>query len=255
MSTAIAKHYVHEGFAIAADGRKRDSETHFIVSDDTQKIFDIPGMQIGYALMGTVELSPEDSKETTFDFCDQVVKSIEYLGPRKFKDLFEYASELAGPINNRLAEARRNATIGPYPAQPSKLPGPGHDIARVLFDGYYQDKPSRVHVRFFHDNQKLSTPQITREPLGPLVLGPGALLYLILDENDQRFTRYRRPWDDTLPGAVEACKNCILAFSSPEALEIDQEASLGVGPNVHIATITRTDGFQWVQGFKPKGIK
>ena len=251
MSTAIAKHYVYEGFVIAADGRKRDSETHAIISDKTQKIFEIPGMQIGYALMGTVELSPENSEEITFDFCSQIVNGIADLGQRTFKDLLEYATALSNQINGHLAEARRMGIIGPYPAQTSKMQGPGYDIVRILLDGYYNGTPSRVHVRFFHENQSLSPPQRDREPLGPLVLGPEALLHLILDENNQRFARYRRPWDGTLHGAIEACKNCVRAFSGPEALEIDSEASSGVGPNVHIATITPATGFQWVEGFKP----
>jgi hypothetical protein len=251
--TAISILYTPPGFVIGADGRKRDSEDHSIVDDHTQKIFQIPGMQIGYALMGSIELSPEGSKEISFKFSDQIVITIEALGHRSFRDLFEYATELATPINKRLADARRAGVIGPYPAQPSQIPGPGLAIAHVFLTGYYQGKPARVDIRFFHEDQKLLDPLIERRPPGPLLMGPGALVHRILD--DERFAKYRPEWDGTLPGAAEISKQHILAFSGPEALEIDREASLGVGPNVHIATITLGEGFQWIEGFKPKGIK
>ena len=250
MPTAISILYTPPGFAIAADGRTRDSEDHSIVSDSTQKIFAVPGLQVGYALMGVIELSPEGSKEITFDFRSEIAASIRGLEGRTFERLYDYATALAGPINKRLADARRNGMIGPYPVQPSQIPGPGLAIAHVFLNGYYGDEPSRVDVRFFHEDQTLSDPHIKDEPAGPLLMGPGALVHRILD--DERFARYRKSWDRTLAGAVEICKNHILAFSSPEALEIDRDSSLGVGGHTHIATITPRDGFRWA--IPPKGI-
>jgi len=137
MPTAIAFLYTPPGFVIAADGRKRDSETHLVISDDAQKIFEIPGMQVGYALMGTVELSPEGSNEITVNFCEQIMKSVEDLEQQKFKDLHGYATELSMSINERLADARRTGMIGPYPAKPSRIPGPGFDIVRLFLNGYF----------------------------------------------------------------------------------------------------------------------
>ena len=256
MSTAIARFYTPEGFVIAADGRKRDAETHSIVNDNTQKIFGLSGMQIGYALMGIIELSPEGSKEISFDFCNEIAKSAQDLTGRKSKNLFGYATRLSKPINRRLADARRSGMISPYPVQPSKIAERGHTIVRLYLDGYYQGIPSRVNVRFFHENQKLSEPEIMFHSLnlnGLLTLGPAIVLGLF-NNNDERFARYhryRKNWDGTLSGAVEECKNYILAFSSPEALEADQEGSSGVGGHTHVATITLASGFKWAPGLEP----
>ena len=200
-----------------------------------------------------IQLSPVGSKDISFSFIERMETGIKELESRTFKDLHDYATELSMSIHDRLADARRTGVIGPYPMKPSRIPGPGFDIARVFLNGYYRGEPSRVDVQFFHEDQQLSLPDIKRLPPGNLLTGPGSLPDLIL--YDERFAKYRREWDGTLQGAVEICESYILAFSGPEALEIEKESSLAVGPNVHIATITPKRGFRLVKDFKAKGAK
>src|SRR5437870_2095949 len=73
MSAAIALVYTHEGFAIAADGLKRDSESNRAVSESAQKIFKLkhPAHHLGYALAGPVGITKKGSDMVLFNFIDK----------------------------------------------------------------------------------------------------------------------------------------------------------------------------------------
>ena len=122
-----------------------------------------------------------------------------------------------------------------------------------MLEGYYQGIPSRVNVRFFHENQKLAEPEIVVSSLdGPEVFGSAIVSELLFDANNERFARFRKKWNTaSLAGAVEICKTYILACSCPEALEVDKDFCAGIGGHIHVATITRASGFKWAPGLEP----
>jgi hypothetical protein len=49
-----------------------------------------------------------------------------------------------------------------------------------------------------------------------------------------------------LKDAIEAARNFIGACSDPVAQEIEGETNQRIGGELQLATITPTDGFQWV---------
>ena len=75
---------------------------------------------------------------------------------------------------------------------------------------------------------------------------------LIFDTDDPRFVNYRVPQINipdavTVAEVVEVARKYILACSDPAALSIDQEYCSQIGGHVHMAKITRVEGFQWVE--------
>src|SRR5438876_11478296 len=81
MSTAIVRTYTDEGFVIAADGRAIKTEDLSLLSDQAQKIFQIPGQGglLAYAIAGTAQITVEDSNEVVFDLAAEISKASQEL--------------------------------------------------------------------------------------------------------------------------------------------------------------------------------
>jgi hypothetical protein len=262
MPTAIARFYAPEGFAIAADGLKSNLRQPSLSTNDNQKIFEInePGRQLAYSLAGIIDLSPDDeSDDIVFELLPALAESVLKQANQKSKTLFDYARKIATPVNRQLAALKRAGTIRRYPIRPSPMAERGHTILRVYFDGYYGGIESRVYVRFYHENQRLSSPDVEREgvsPGGPITFGSTIVSNLLFTTADPRLARFRKNWDTaTLAGAVEICQSYIAACSSVEGRDLDNEVCSRIGGHIHIATISPEHGFQWVEGFRPKGIE
>jgi hypothetical protein len=170
-----------------------------------------------------------------------------------------YARNIANPINRKLADLKRAGAIRRYPVRPSGMRERGHTILRVYFDGYYGGFESRAYVRFYHENQRLSSPEILPQdvsPGGPITFGSvliSELLFKAEHKQDNRLARFRKNWDTaTLAGAVEICRSYIAACSSDEGKAIDPDVCAAIGGDIHIATITPNGGFDWV--IRPKSL-
>ena len=111
MSTAIVRMYVTDGFIVAADGRKYDSENHLILSDTAQKIFSIdsPGKSLAYSLTGVIGLGPNDSEDLGFNFEKEIAQAVTTARTSTEKTLDAYARVLARYITQGLT---RCAEIG-----------------------------------------------------------------------------------------------------------------------------------------------
>jgi hypothetical protein len=107
----------------------------------------------------------------------------------------------------------------------------------------------------FHDRGKLCDSEILRE--NPLLVGfhmiqaPCPIIGNLLfgPSTDGRLASYRGPLvyaeNMTISDAIERSKAFIQAHSDPEAIALDGKCC-AVGGHIHIATITPTDGFQWI---------
>ncbi len=68
------------------------------------------------------------------------------------------------------------------------------------------------------------------------------------------FSKYRTevllidppPFDTTIEEAAAIAKTHILACCDPAAIEYDKTFCAGIGGQIHIAKVTRSDGFQWI---------
>jgi len=261
MSTALLKHYLSPGFVLGADGLKQkieDDGTTTTEIDSCQKIFPIRqrGRALAYSLTGTVQLDGETSQRAGFDFAARTRDAIKSMAKSKATDLKAYVTDVCASLSGLLYDAKTSGEIARYPAQG----GTDHTIIEILFDGYYEGKPVSVSARFFHDNQVLASPEILNElndEGGMRIIGSTQIATRLFKTDDPLFDIYRQSWigDSPLVLAVQKAKSYFLACSNPEVRKLDPRACATIGGRTHMATITREQGFQWVEGFKPKGIK
>jgi hypothetical protein len=260
MSTAIFRTYTSEGFVIAADGLRRRGSDGPIVRKYVQKIFPVEDAHraLAYGLAGLVYMG--DNETPVFDFAIETARAASVLTPRAPADLTRYAELLSGLVNDSLREARISERLPEYPTCPEVEPTnePGSKIAELFLVGYYEGRASWTDVRFWHKNQELRTPQIYSERLrrGQLkICGSHIVSDLLYKTNDSRLAAFRgrasaRQEDLTLPEAVRVAENYIRACDSDVGREVDPNCA-SIGGHIHMATITLTDGFQWVPGFEP----
>jgi hypothetical protein len=245
MSTVVVRVYTPEGFVVGADGRNYNAETKTILSDSIQKIFPIQhvGGVLAYSLSGTSELTPPGSNEILFDLLPWIHKQIIDLSTVKFRSLWHYGHAISESLSELPKEAAACVVGNEQPTL-------------IFLDGYYDRRAKRVHIKFFYDGQppEISVDEI---PIGrPLGVGSQRVYEVLRDKDGPlkhyRVTALKLPEEErnTLPKAIEAALACISAQCSPEAKEIDDRC-VSMGGRILLATLTRQDGFGWVEGYRP----
>ena len=236
MSTSIISIYTGQGFMVAADGRKRNTDTTLIVSDDTQKIFPIeqPGRHLVYAISGTGELTHPGSADVVFDFAKELEVAVNALTDQKLDSLWHYADALSKAFRH-LPGTAKAAIKGDEPP------------TIIYLNGYYGNRPKRAQITLFHDGQapEVSTRPITRgfpDGLGSQLIAHDLLTYDVLANKC-----LTDPDSISLSDAIEIAKRWMSAHSAPEAVSIDPMCA-SIGGRVLISTITPANGFSWVQG-------
>jgi hypothetical protein len=254
MSTAIISFCTTDGFVIAADGRRRKEGNGKVVSNTVQKIFSIEDGQknIAYALAGATRYDAEDG-QIPFDFSEESRDAIRTLSSRDFLEPEHYLRKLAYEVNKSLLSAMSTGRMKGYPTVPSIDPSiPEGTSILLFFAGYYKGNQFQSLIRFYHENQ------VPRWKISPLllipgeatILGPNIIRHLLWETNDPRFKKYRRrkpssPEELTIEEAIKVANNYILAYSDPQAVSIDERCK-DVGGHIHIATVTKGEGFRWI---------
>lgn len=250
MSTAIARIYTPEGFVVAADGRKIQSDTGAVISDSTQKIFGVEqhGRRFAYAFAGAVQLTGVDGETILFDFLSAVPEALEQLTTERHKSLWHYADSLGEILSDSLERAKE---VGDG-LDPSTEGSETH----IFLDGYYEGHPKRVSLRcshHVHEQSKLEPSSNELYPGQPIGYGSEIVLKLLADR-DPRFAAYcispKDPHNVTLPEAISIAENQVRAHFEPEAIRLDGKTCSTTGGNIHIATVTFAKGFRWVPGFE-----
>jgi hypothetical protein len=247
MSTAIARIYTSEGFAIAADGRGHHGTDKTVATDSAQKIFTIstPDKSLAYAIAGTARLT---LGEQTFDFVSEIAKSIQTTDTSSAATLSEFVRMLCIPMEAELRSINVYPTDTPLPESQSM-----YAIAYVFFDGYYRGIPARVTAAFAHENQALQPTDIVPcDLMEDYLLGYGSRVISesLFGNSTDWLAKYRvtpqRPDRLTLAEATARATGYVAACSDPRALELDKERCAFIGGHIHAATITKSDGFRWV---------
>ena len=263
MSTAIVREYTAEGFVIAADGRKSKPDGT-VVSDTVQKIFPHvgPGRVLAYSLAGTVMFTADhDENDIVFDFVAQTAEVAKSLSAIRSKNLVGFGKRLGDAINRRLADAKGRNLFSQYTTCENSPIERGYTIARIFVDGYCDGIPSRINIRFFHENQILRTPDVLTSDLNQgWMYGSKDIADLLFATDDQRLAAYRIPkartnfstGPPTLRDAIEYAKSYIRACSDPVALQIDPKSCSAIGGHIHIASVTTDGGFQWWPDYEPR---
>ena len=259
MPTAIVRTYTQSGFVIAADGRKRHHHGT-VRSDKQQKIFSIEqtGLVVAYSIAGNPIFTPEDNDDLqVFNLITEIPKAVQTLASTLVTTLPEYGKALADMINERLRQAKETPNTD-YPEITTQSHGLDSTIAYLFFDGYCNERPSRLQIRFFHEGQDLKPPEVFPQDLFlgyHIGYGSDIMRYIIFETDDARFSQFRmpkrRPADVTITDAVEEARRFIEACKTPEALTEDPEHCAGIGGHIHIATVTPSRGFRWVKDRAP----
>jgi hypothetical protein len=247
MSTAIARIVTPEGFVIAADGRAFDKIKQVVVSESEQKIFPVSGTRLAYSIAGTNLITRGETDDIVFDFSIEIPKVLNGL-PRNLIGIDQFVENLADGIYAALSAANELAGKGKI----TKWPAPERDeTTMILIDGHYGSRAEQRDVVFYHERPSLNSLRIERN--GGRWIGSQRMIDVLSNWNDPRLAVYKFPFNkpSNLPDAISTAKKYILAYSDPEAHEIDAKESRSIGRRIHIATITTSDGFQWVPGFEP----
>jgi hypothetical protein len=240
MSTTIVRIYTPEGFVIAADGRNYNPETKTKVSDSVRKIFLIEesARRLVYSITGTCELTPKESSEVAFDVLARIHNAIAEFAGQNFRSLWRYADALSKSIIDWPEQATQ-AIIGDEPP------------TIVFFDGYYDGRPKRAHIKLLYDGQPPVVSIDELKPGHPLGVGSERVLQSILEPNGA-LARYRTPAIDvnpderTLPDAIAVARTWMSArCCGPEAENIDP-GCVSMGGQILMSTLTVSDGFRWI---------
>jgi hypothetical protein len=250
MSTAIARIYTPEGFVVAADGRTTRSDTLAVVCDSTQKVFRIeqPGRRLAYALAGAIQLTHVDGETILFDFLSVVPMALDQLATERYKSLWHYADSLGERISDSLEHAKE-ISDGLHPSTEGSE-------THIFLDGYYEGRGKRLTLTFMHHIHERSEFEPSTNELYPgQPIGYGSeIVRKLIGERDPRIAAYcltpQDPNNVTLSEAIRMAENQIRAHYDPEIIKLDEKICSAVGGDIHIATVTFANGFQWVPGFE-----
>jgi len=259
MSTVIYRYRTDAGFVLASDGLNRKERAGAAaVEMQAQTIFTFGANTfLAYAFTGRIALGPDDDT-MSFEFVPQIRAFAESGKANSFSSLECYARRLGNSVLERMkVEHARNPLHLPPDNEKDRMSNGGMHIVSVYIDGYHRKKPQMVNLDFYCKGGELF-----------VAVGPGescvTVSELIRDayfmRRDECFQSYyptsageRLHCNDTLSKTAYEAKCFIEACKSPEAAARDAKFAEGVGGKTQIATITRTEGFQWVKDLGPPG--
>jgi hypothetical protein len=242
MATAIVSIYTPDGFVIAADGLDLDWDTKKRMRESVQKIYPIKqdGRELAYCFTGTDRITPKGQlTDVKFDFITASLNATEALAGRTLGTLRDYAEELKNALWPFPSEALQ--ALATYDSPPQET--------IVFIEGYYQGRPKRARIKFFHDGEQ--EPEVDRADLcSGRMLGVAPMPVLkVLDsgQGSGPLSSYRTKLSEiqTMAGSIKAAKKIVEALCDPEARSIDQRC-IAIGGHIHMCKITKQSGFEWI---------
>lgn len=254
MPTAIFTLYTSQGWVIASDGLGTDGR---VPDENVKKIFPIKGRSLAYTLIGSTKLLHDE--QVVVDLGQIILDTANSLKPPGASDPSLYLERLCRPVHKSLHDAKKWGLIR-YPEKLELPPEPGQTVLWVFLIGYFNDTPVCTHCRIFHRDQELAGIAAQND----LVVfgfcrshGPIKVWSKLEDPQDETFSAYQTPLPAskqiTLLQGIESANNHIRVCFDPRAREIAPETCATIGGRIQIATITLSQGFQWVPGFESVG--
>ena len=213
-----------------------DLITQEIVSLNTQKVFQLPGLPAAYALYGNVEICDSDpDAPTILDLSaemSRLVRSRQFIPP----DLLAYSTDVASELQSLLIDAKaRGAVFYGSDAYPD-----GTAIARILFFGYFNGVPCETNIMFRHRNETLChqiVSVVDLQKANPEILGSLAI--------ERRLFSQQQSEKTSLFEAAQNIERYIQACDCDEGRASDATCFF-IGGHIHIAAITSTC-FHWLK--------
>jgi hypothetical protein len=255
MPTAIVRYYYSKGFLIAADGLVLKSDDNTPLDYNQQKIFLLnrSGLTATLSATGAESLgSPGKDATPQFEFFKAVQQVALVVSTKGSRNLSEYARKLGKAVTRRLREAHEAYGLDlPTESRTGEI---GRTIVEVFIDGYINAIPSRTSMRFYHQDGVIAEPEVNGGLIEDMIYYSGPTIISNCFEKDARFARFRQEIQVSLPEGLKAAAEravwYIRACDSDIGRELDAVGCSTVGGHIHMATITRENGFQWVGGFE-----
>jgi hypothetical protein len=281
MSTAIVRIYTPEGFVLAADGFSTENDL-----GAEQKIFpatNSPSWTLAYGLSEKARAffhHDETGVDVIVDFAEECKLTAKRMNSRHPRDLNDYAKTftrlLGDQIFEQITEAKNHGKI--MEEDYSKFMESPRNTT-LQFAGYFEGDPAiaTTELYFSRPEPYVRLVQPTTQNFDRFHDCWGSKVVLgVLSSKDSDFTgkfvtaeevqaashiasRYRTPEFVkfltterlSLDEGVGAAKTYIEACSDLEAPKIDVKCKF-IGGRRHIAKITRSDGFVWIEPPAPK---
>jgi len=257
MSTAVVRIHLPEGFVIGADGLSSGGSTTI------QKIFEMSCPSgpcgVGVSGQGEAEFSTNGHQPLRINFgeeCRRVTQLMAQRSPKSFRQLVEIFSDIViQNIEEQIYAGRATGVVSDEDfLEWRNLKG----CTRLHFVGFFDRDPwmSTVTIEQGENglNREIDVKELNPAKVSHVFFGSDAvrdrLRLLITDPAFDEFRNegFRKVWeanDPTLIDGFEAVKSYINACASLQARLIDSYCN-SIGGHTHIATITPSDGFQWL---------
>lgn len=195
---------------------------------------------MAYGLAGDVKIGESEDK-VLFDFESEIVHSIDRIGRKTVWS--NYLSALASTLERDINDLRARS---------------GQTLANemsttISLGGFFERSQKLGHIRFEHGIHS-TVAKVETYPDGFSFPIGTEKLFELMNDGDERFAKYRKPPRTgltSLVAGIERVRNDIIVHYDTEAIKIDETIVWRIGGRVQIATITLSDGFQWVPGFEP----
>lgn len=238
MSTAIVRIYTHDGFVVAADGRKMNGLTGAVAGDNEQKVFQVshPSGSMCCAFAGNVQLTHKGTERVGFDYRVETLRTAEALASIRAKSLFHYTSVLAA----ELIRSVRTFETNPYT---------GDDSTHIFIDGFFAGHPKRTKITIHGQDFDALEVSVQDLYLGK-VLGYGSqpIMDVLFGKTEKgQLSSYREKCRTAtnLSEAIDVALNVVRAHADPVALLIDPHTCAAIGGHIHVGTVTPQTGFGW----------
>jgi hypothetical protein len=189
------------------------------------------------------------SEDGTFDMIAECKSRIDALPIQGFSNSQDYIHRLCLNIRRAVIKARNDGRISEFPENEGLPVEEKGRKFRLFFMGYLRGEPFWIETAFYHDEDKdririrMTHHQLDHPNLnciGPKVIAE--MMYRNEMVPDPRLAAYRRQLND---GELEYVTSVIKAYADPAASEIDPQCN-AIGGHIHVAEITRSEGFQWL---------
>jgi hypothetical protein len=246
--TATATIYTQFGFAIAADGwqrwenlQTRDDAIRQGESDSVQKIYGLnrDGDALSYLVRGHVA-----NKDRSFDLGRELEKLSSVWRKSTERNPFTFVQWASTKLEEYVEAAKAEGRVEEYPG------------TFIDFTGYASAQPFWIELQFlpFHNPHTRRLYEISPRSIWPgcCIVSGSLIIRDLIFQDHPSFSTFCKPFDYTrsLDGAVGFVKGYIQACCSSAALEFDPTCDQ-LGGHIHVATITREQGFQWAHGLEP----
>lgn len=252
MPTAIVRICTNEGMLIAADGRVLKGYSE-IITEKSQKIFQIPNAPAAYAIFGSTGMSIGGDSPNSLNLIEETQRAESLVSLSECDDLYQYVQNFSKPIQEKLSMWRQGGALFPFGGEE---PGqPGNAILHLFFFGYLRGVPETIDLRFWHRFNILCEPLIIPQDIDigypAWIRGSNLVAKALFESDDERLAECRVPFpknseDLTFDVASKIASGYIEACCSDYGRKLDPSPTMGIGGHIHIAKITPSEGFRWI---------